>query len=183
MSTEEPNLHTKALKVDEEPKSPAPALQRQDSNQRSIKGILKKTRSTGLEAEPPEPERIIAPVTKTSKELTVVDGKEEDKEHEEEDKEDEEVYKEGRRLQREESSSSETPRTPSPDSVGKTPSISQSEEGEESESSLDGSLSSSLKERYDGVLEIFDGLTVAVAVVEELSLRKMNNGFTTVTII
>lgn len=141
MSTDGLDLHSRALEVDEEPKTPAPALQRQDSSQRSIKGILKKSRSTGLEAEPPEPERITTPVTKTSKEPTFVDGKEEDKEDEEEE------YKEGRRLQREENSSSETPRTPSPDSLSKTPSISQSEEGEESESSLDGS-----KERYDGSL-------------------------------
>ncbi|XP_057214187.1 supervillin isoform X2 [Triplophysa rosa] len=133
VSTDGPNLHSRALEVDEEPKTPTPALQRQDSSQRSIKGILKKSRSTGLDAEPPEPERITTPITKTSKEPTVVDGKEEDKEDEEEE------YKEGRRLQREESSSSETPRTPSPDSLSKTPSISQSEEGEESESSLDGS--------------------------------------------
>ncbi|KAA0725355.1 Supervillin [Triplophysa tibetana] len=133
VSTDGPNLPSRALEVDEEPKTPAPALQRQDSSQRSIKGILKKSRSTGVDAEPPELERITNPVTKTSSEPTVIDGKEEDKEDEEEE------YKEGRRLQREESSSSETPRTPSPDSLSKTPSISQSEEGEESESSLDGS--------------------------------------------
>lgn len=150
MSAEELNLHSGALKVDEELKSPTPCFQRQDSNQRSIKGILKKTRSTGVDPEPPEPAQIVAPVTKPSKEPTVVDGKEEDKD-------DEEEYKMGRRLQREESSSSETPRTPSPDSVGRTPSISQSEEGEESESSLDGSMSSSLKERYGGSVWNFDG--------------------------
>ncbi|XP_051529796.1 supervillin-like isoform X2 [Myxocyprinus asiaticus] len=135
-SSQEPKASSGALKMDEEPKAPTSGLQRQDSSQRSIKGILKKSRSTSLDAEPAELERNINFATKTSKELIAVDGNEEE--------EDDDTVE--RRLQREESSSSETPRTPSPDSVDKTPSISQSEEGDELDS-LDGSMSSSLKER------------------------------------
>lgn len=141
VGTEEPNVLSGALKVDEGPKAPTPGLQRQDSSQRSIKGILKKTRSTGLDTEPAEPERSVAPVTKTDKELTVIDGKKED-----EDEDEEAEYKKGRMLQREESSSSETPRTSSPESLSRTPSVSQSEEGDEFESSQDGSMSPSFRD-------------------------------------
>ncbi|XP_051523403.1 supervillin-like isoform X2 [Myxocyprinus asiaticus] len=136
VSSQESNAPSEALKVDEEAKATTPGLQRQDSSQRSIKSILKMSRSTSLDTEPAELERNMTPTTKTNKDLSVFDGNEEE---EEEDTE-------GRRLLREESSSSETPRTPSPDSVDKTPSVSQSEEGEELDS-LDGSMSSSLKER------------------------------------
>uniref|UniRef100_A0A8C1CTN1 Supervillin d n=1 Tax=Cyprinus carpio carpio TaxID=630221 RepID=A0A8C1CTN1_CYPCA len=127
----------------EEPKAATPVLQRQDSGQRSIKGILKKSHSTSLDIEPTELEQITTPAIKTCKELTVADGKKGKNEEVEDDEED----RENRRLQREESSSSETPRTPSPDSVDKTPPSSQSVEGDELDSSLDGSMSSSLKER------------------------------------
>uniref|UniRef100_A0A8C1ZE07 Supervillin d n=1 Tax=Cyprinus carpio TaxID=7962 RepID=A0A8C1ZE07_CYPCA len=127
----------------EEPKAATPVLQRQDSGQRSIKGILKKSHSTSLDIEPTEQEQITTPAIKTCKELTVADGKKGKNEEVEDDEED----RENRRLQREESSSSETPRTPSPDSVDKTPPSSQSVEGDELDSSLDGSMSSSLKER------------------------------------
>uniref|UniRef100_A0A9J8B5B2 Supervillin d n=1 Tax=Cyprinus carpio carpio TaxID=630221 RepID=A0A9J8B5B2_CYPCA len=130
----------------EEPKAATPVLQRQDSGQRSIKGILKKSHSTSLDIEPTELEQITTPAIKTCKELTVADGKKGKNEEVEDDEED----RENRRLQREESSSSETPRTPSPDSVDKTPPSSQSVEGDELDSSLDGSMSSSLKERYGG---------------------------------
>ncbi|XP_043109169.1 supervillin isoform X1 [Puntigrus tetrazona] len=126
--------------VTEEPKSITPVLQRQDSGQRSIKGILKKSHST-LDIEPPELEQITTPVIEICKDLTVVDGKK-GKDEEVKDDDDKEI----RRLQREESSSSETPRTPSPESVDKTPSDS-TVEGEELDSSLDESMSSSLKER------------------------------------
>lgn len=136
--------------MDEEPKTAMPVLQRQDSGQRSIKGILKKSRSTSLDTEPAELERITTPAIKICEELTVLDGKKAKDEEVEDDQEKEEDEEE-RRQQREESSSSESSRTPSPDSVDKNPSISQSEEGEELDSSLDGSsLDSSLKERYDG---------------------------------
>ncbi|XP_073774419.1 supervillin isoform X2 [Danio rerio] len=132
---EDSSIFPGVLNVDKEPTAATPLLQRQDSGQRSIKGILKKSRSTSLDLEPGEQER-----TTICKELTVVDGNEEKNEEDEEDREE-------RRLQREESSSSETPRSPSPDTVDKSPSLSQSEDGEELDSSLDGSTSSSLKER------------------------------------
>lgn len=130
----------------EEPKATTPVLQRQDSGQRSIKGILKKSHSTSLDTEPTELEQITSPVIKTCKDLTVVDGKMGMDEEVNDDDED----REKRRLQREESSSSETPRTPSPDSVDKIPSNSLSVEVEELDSSLDEGMSSSLKERYGG---------------------------------
>lgn len=131
----------------EEPKATTPVLQRQDSGQRSIKGILKKSHSTSLDTEPTELEQITSPVIKTCKDLTVVDGK---MGMDEEVNDDDDEDREKRRLQREESSSSETPRTPSPDSVDKIPSNSLSVEGEELDSSLDEGMSSSLKERYGG---------------------------------
>lgn len=153
MGTEELIVSSGSLEVDEEPKAAMPVLQRQDS-QCSIKGILKKSRSTSLDTEPAELERITTPAIKICKELTVLDGKKA-KDEEVEDDQEEEEDEEERIQQREESSSSETSRTPSPDSVDKNPSISQSEEGEELDSSLDGSsLDSSLKERYDGKREI-----------------------------
>ncbi|XP_067225073.1 supervillin isoform X1 [Chanodichthys erythropterus] len=147
VGTEELIVSSRALEVDEEPKTTMTVLQRQDSGQRSIKGILKKSHSTSLETEPAELEQITTPAIKICKELTVLDGKKAEDEKVEDDQEEEEDEEE-RRQQREESSSSETSRTPSPDSVDKNPSISQSEEGEELDSSLDGSsLDSSLKER------------------------------------
>ncbi|KAI2658587.1 Supervillin [Labeo rohita] len=131
----------------EEPNTTRLVLQRQDSDQRSIKGILKKSHSTSLDTEPSELEQISTPAIKTCKTLTVVDGKKGKDEEVEDEDEDDDEDREKRRLQREESSSSETPRTPSPDSVDTTPSFSQSVEEEELDSSLDGSMSSSLKER------------------------------------
>ncbi|KAL1264202.1 hypothetical protein QQF64_004557, partial [Cirrhinus molitorella] len=119
----------------EELKTTMLVLQRQDSGQRNIKGILKKSHSTSLDTEPTDLEQITSPAIKTCKTLTVVDGKK-DKDEEVEDDDDED--REKRRLQREESSSSETPHTPSPE---------ESVEEEELDSSLDGSMSSSLKER------------------------------------
>lgn len=130
----------------EEPNATTPVLQRQDSGQCSIKGILKKSHSTSLDTEPTELEQITSPVIKTCEDLTVVDGKMGKDEEVKDDDED----REKRRLQRDESSSSETPRTPSPDSVDKIPSNSQSVEGEELDSSLDEGMSASLKERYGG---------------------------------
>lgn len=128
----------------EEPKATTPVLQRQDSGQRSIKGILKKSHSTSLDTEPIELEQNTSPVIKTCEDLTVVAGKMGQDEEVKDDDED----REKRRLQREESSSSETPRTPSPDYVDKIRSNSQSVEGEELDSSLDEGKSSPLKERY-----------------------------------
>ncbi|XP_073684275.1 supervillin isoform X2 [Garra rufa] len=127
----------------EESKATTLVLQRQNSGQHSIKGILKKSHSTSLDTEPTELEQITCPAIKTCKTLTVVDGKKDEDEEVEDDDED----REKRWLEREESSLSETPRTPSPDSVDKTPSITESVEEEELDSSLDGSMSSSLKER------------------------------------
>uniref|UniRef100_A0AAR2IKQ0 HP domain-containing protein n=1 Tax=Pygocentrus nattereri TaxID=42514 RepID=A0AAR2IKQ0_PYGNA len=139
------------VKIEEELKPPAVALQRQDSGQRSLRGILKKSRSTSLEAEltEPTPERNGTPVTK---ETTIMDEREqmmgERGEMDEMEKQDEDMVDEGRRMiQREESSSSDLPPSPSSDSVEKTPSVCVSEESEELDSSLDGSMSSSLKER------------------------------------
>ncbi|XP_072522857.1 supervillin [Salminus brasiliensis] len=141
-----------AMKVEEEPKSPTVALQRQDSaGQRSLRGILKKSRSTSLEAEPAEatPDRNGTPV---ATELTGMDEQEGMLEEtgEEMEEQDEDVVDEGRRkrIQRERSSSSDLPPSPSSDCVEKTPSLCVSEESEELESSLDSSLSSSLKERF-----------------------------------
>ncbi|XP_077086358.1 supervillin-like [Siphateles boraxobius] len=146
VGTEELIVSFGALKVDEEPKAVIPVLQRQDSGQHNIKGILKKSCSTSLDSEHAELECITTPAINTCKELTVLDGKKA-KDEEVEDDKDEEEDRDERMLQGEENSSSETSRTPSPDSVDKTPSISQYEEGEELDSSLDGSMSSSLKER------------------------------------
>ncbi|KAK7122880.1 hypothetical protein R3I94_019855 [Phoxinus phoxinus] len=145
VGTEELIFSSGVLKVDEEPKAAMPVLQRQDSGQRNIKGILKKSRSTSLDSEHAELECITTPPIKTCKELTVLDGKKAEDEEFEDDEEEED--EDERMLQREETSSSETSRTHSPDSVDKAPSISQSEEEEELDSSLDGSMSSSLKER------------------------------------
>uniref|UniRef100_A0A3B4D489 HP domain-containing protein n=1 Tax=Pygocentrus nattereri TaxID=42514 RepID=A0A3B4D489_PYGNA len=112
------------VKIEEELKPPAVALQRQDSGQRSLRGILKKSRSTSLEMMGERGEM------------------------DEMEKQDEDMVDEGRRMiQREESSSSDLPPSPSSDSVEKTPSVCVSEESEELDSSLDGSMSSSLKER------------------------------------
>ncbi|XP_036428882.1 supervillin isoform X2 [Colossoma macropomum] len=145
----EPHSGSGAVKMEEEPKPPAVALQRQDSGQRSLRGILKKSRSTSLEAElaEPTPERNGTPVTK---ETTIMDEREEKLEDtgEELEKQDEDMVDGGgRMIQREESSSSDLPPSPSSDSVEKTPSVCVSEDSEELDSSLDGSMSSSLKER------------------------------------
>ncbi|XP_039547051.1 supervillin isoform X2 [Pimephales promelas] len=146
VGTEELIVSSGALKVDEEPKAAMPVLQRQDSGQHNIKGILKKSRSTSLDSEHVELECITTPAIKTFKELTVLDGKKAKDEEVKDDKEEEEDG-DKKMLQREESSLSESSCTPSPDSVDKTPSFSQSEEEEELDGSLDGSMSSSLKER------------------------------------
>lgn len=71
---EDSSIFPGVLNVDKEPTAATPLLQRQDSGQRSIKGILKKSRSTSLDLEPGEQER-----TTICKELTVVDGNEEKK--------------------------------------------------------------------------------------------------------
>ncbi len=128
----------------EEPKATTPVLQRQDSGQRSIRGILKKSHSTSLDTEPTELEQITSYVIKTWEDLTVVDrkmGKDEEVKDDDEDRE-------NRRLRREESSSSETPRTPCPDSGDEIPSNCQYVEGEDLDTSLDEGMSSSLKGRY-----------------------------------
>ncbi|XP_056153072.1 supervillin [Lampris incognitus] len=154
------------------PRRPA-LLQRQDSGPSSIKGILKKSRSTSLESDHSEgttPESHL--VRQTSVKLSHPQSEEEEEEVEEEEddaeeKDDEEdtLIKEStdewslgvHRDQTEEGSSSsggslEEVRSPSPDespeetpSLEKTPSV--SEDGDELESSLDGSLSSPLKQR------------------------------------
>ncbi|KAI4872381.1 hypothetical protein NFI96_033650 [Prochilodus magdalenae] len=147
----EPHSGPGAVTVEEDPKPPSVALQRQDSGQRSLRGILKKSRSTSLEAElsEPTPERNGTPVTK---ETVIVDEQQDKLEDREEEIEDEDVDEdmvdgERRIIQRERSSSSDLPPSPSSDGMDKPPSVCMSEESEELESSLDGSLSSSLKER------------------------------------
>uniref|UniRef100_A0A8B9K8W1 Supervillin d n=1 Tax=Astyanax mexicanus TaxID=7994 RepID=A0A8B9K8W1_ASTMX len=139
-----------AVKMEEEPKSPTVTLQRQDSGQRSLRGILKKSRSTSLEAELFEatPDRNGTPAMETTSMNEQEEMLEETGEQMED--QDEDMVDEGRRkrIEREESSSSDLPPSPSSDDVEKTPSLCASEECEELESSLDGSMSSSLKERY-----------------------------------
>ncbi|KAG9267726.1 supervillin-like isoform X1 [Astyanax mexicanus] len=139
-----------AVKMEEEPKSPTVTLQRQDSGQRSLRGILKKSRSTSLEAELFEatPDRNGTPAMETTSMNEQEEMLEETGEQMED--QDEDMVDEGRRkrIEREESSSSDLPPSPSSDDVEKTPSLCASEECEELESSLDGSMSSSLKERF-----------------------------------
>uniref|UniRef100_A0A4W6E3M6 Supervillin d n=1 Tax=Lates calcarifer TaxID=8187 RepID=A0A4W6E3M6_LATCA len=115
-------------KDDSPPPSPPcqPAsLQRQDSGPRGIKGILKKSRSTSVD----HPE---------SEEETEEADEEEQQHQEEEDEEEEEAAAE--------EEEEEAMWSPSPDeSLDKTSSV--SEDVEELESSLDGSVGSSIKQR------------------------------------
>lgn len=132
---EEPySIHLPAGKVEEqEPKVPTSGLQRQDSGPRGLRGILKKSRSASLEAEP-VPER------------SDTHGKDCEGKEQEDDKDEieEETKVDGVKInQRLSSSSSDAPRSPS---------LCTSEEAEELESSLDGSMSSSFSQRYDGSL-------------------------------
>ncbi|KAF7666598.1 hypothetical protein LDENG_00100350 [Lucifuga dentata] len=146
------------------PYQPA-SLQRQDSGPRGIKGILKKSRSTSVESDHSEsstPE--CAPARQSSVTLSHSDSEEEEEEEEEisreKDEEDDSLTLDSTdggclstsTQQREGSSSSssrgslEEMRSPSPDeSLEQTLSI--SEDGEELESSLDGSLGSSFSQR------------------------------------
>lgn len=144
------------------------SLQRQDSEPRGIKGILKKSRSTSVESDHSEgstPES--APARQSSVTLSHAESEEEMGEEEQEefgeefsgenDREDESLTDDITdggsfiidRQQREGSSSGgsfEEMRSPSPDeSLEKTSTV--SEDVEELESSLNGSLSSSLKQR------------------------------------
>lgn len=133
---EEPNsVPMLAVKVEEqEPKALAAGLQRQDSGPRGLRGILKKSRSASLEAEP-------------ALERSEAHGKDcEEKEQEDRTEEIEEEMKvDGgiKVMQRGNSSSSDAPRSPS---------LCTSEESEELDSSLDSSMSSSFNQRYDGRL-------------------------------
>lgn len=153
-----------------EEKKPA-SLQRQDSEPRGIKGILKKSRSTSVESDHSEgstPES--APARQSSVTLSHAESEEEMGEEEQEefgeefsgenDREDESLTDDITdggsfiidRQQREGSSSGgsfEEMRSPSPDeSLEKTSTV--SEDVEELESSLNGSLSSSLKQSGEG---------------------------------
>lgn len=154
--------------------SAPPSLQRQDSGPRSIKGILKKSRSTSVESDHSEGS---VPETAPSKQSSVASShpesevgegereREEEMEEEEEDMEEEEAGQDedsadstsfGLSRQRtgggsgsssrSSRGSSEEMRSPSPDeSLGQT--STQSEDVEELESSLDGSQGSSLQHR------------------------------------
>lgn len=129
------SITTPTVKVEEEePKTLAAGLQRQDSGSHGLRGILKKSRSASLEAEP-VPERSEA------------QGKDSEQNQQEEKTEEivEETKVDGgiKVRQRENSSSSDAPRSPS---------LCTSEDSEELDSSLDGSMSSSFNQRYDGRL-------------------------------
>ncbi|XP_060795764.1 supervillin isoform X2 [Neoarius graeffei] len=131
LAIEEPNsVPMPAVKVEEqEPKALSAGLQRQDSGPRGLRGILKKSRSASLEAEP-VPERSEAHAKDCE------EKKQEDRteEIEEETKVDGEI----KVMQRGNSSSSDAPRSPS---------LCTSEESEELDSSLDSSMSSSFNQR------------------------------------
>ncbi|KAF7705184.1 supervillin [Silurus meridionalis] len=112
---------------EQELKSPTEGLQRQDS--RGLRGILKKSHSASLEAEP-VPERV---------ESHGKDNEEKKQEEKtEEMKEETEVDGGMKVIQRGNSSSSDDPRSPS---------LCTSEDGDELDSSLDGSMSSSFNQR------------------------------------
>lgn len=160
------------------PPSQPPSLQRQDSGPRSIKGILKKSRSTSIESD--HSEGSTTPESGPSQQpggLTVghhADSKQDDPwEDEEEEEKGEEERDEDSALMEDSTDggsyslprderdvsggsssgdSLEEMRSPSPNesleestSLEKTPSV--SEDGDELEGSLDGSMSSSLKHR------------------------------------
>lgn len=133
---EEPHsTHMPAVKVEEqEPKALAAGLQRQDSGPRSLRGILKKSRSASLEAEP-------APERGDAHDKDCEEKKQEDET--EEIEEETEVDGGIRGMQGGSSSSSDAPRSPS---------LCTSEDGEELDSSMDSSMSSSFDQRYDGKL-------------------------------
>ncbi|KAF3704410.1 Supervillin Archvillin p205/p250 [Channa argus] len=166
------------------PLSPSCQLQRQDSGTRGIKGILKKSRSTSVESEHSESSMQDCSLARQgsvtlshheSKEDETEEEEEEEEEQQEEEEMEDEVSGEEQddsltvdvtdgesfsisRQQTEASSSSskgsfEEMRTPSPDeSLEKSSTV--SEDVEELGSSLDGSLSSSLKQR---LAEFTDG--------------------------
>uniref|UniRef100_A0AAQ6AMU8 HP domain-containing protein n=1 Tax=Amphiprion ocellaris TaxID=80972 RepID=A0AAQ6AMU8_AMPOC len=155
------------------PYQSASSLQRQDSGPQGIKGILKKSRSTSVESDHSDasmPERV--PARQSSVTLSHPESEEEEEkeveEQEEEDEMEEEVSGENEdesfadditdgqclsidRQQSQGSSGSsrgsfEEMRSPSPDeSLEKTSTV--SEDVEELESSLEGSVGSSLKQR------------------------------------
>lgn len=129
---EEPySVYMPAVKVEEqETKALAAGLQRQDSGPRGLRGILKKSRSASLEAEP-APER---------SDTQGKDCEEKKQEDSKEEVEEETTVDGGKVLQRVSSSSSDAPRSPS---------LCTSEDSEELDSSLDGSMSSSFNQRYD----------------------------------
>uniref|UniRef100_A0AAQ5Z792 HP domain-containing protein n=1 Tax=Amphiprion ocellaris TaxID=80972 RepID=A0AAQ5Z792_AMPOC len=157
------------------PYQSASSLQRQDSGPQGIKGILKKSRSTSVESDHSDasmPERV--PARQSSVTLSHPESEEEEEkeveEQEEEDEMEEEVSGENEdesfadditdgqclsidRQQSQGSSGSsrgsfEEMRSPSPDeSLEKTSTV--SEDVEELESSLEGSVGSSLKQRSE----------------------------------
>ncbi|XP_060717013.1 supervillin isoform X1 [Tachysurus vachellii] len=128
---EEPHsIPTPTVKVEEqEPKVLAAGLLRQDSGSCGLRGILKKSRSASLEAEP-APER---------SEAQGKDSEEKQQEERTEEIEEETKVNGGIKVrQRGNSSSSDAPRSPS---------LCTSEDSEELDSSLDGSMSSSFNQR------------------------------------
>lgn len=116
---------------EQEPKVLAAGLQRQDSGPHGLRGILKKSRSSSLETEP-------APEISEAHDNDCEEKKQEDRTEEIED----ETKVDGgiKVMQRVNSSSSDAPRSPS---------LCTSEDSEELDSSLDGSMSSSFNQRYD----------------------------------
>ncbi|KAF4085204.1 hypothetical protein AMELA_G00114930 [Ameiurus melas] len=114
---------------EQEPKVLAAGLQRQDSGPHGLRGILKKSRSSSLETEP-------APEISETHDNDCEEKQQEDRteEMEEETKVDGGI----KVMQRGNSSSSDAPRSPS---------LCTSEDSEELDSSLDGSMSSSFNQR------------------------------------
>lgn len=155
---EEPHtIHTPTMEVEEqEPKALEAGLQRQDSGPRGLRGILKKSRSASLEAEP-------------ALERSDTHGKDCDEMKQEdsmEEIEEETKVDGGKAIQRVSSSSSDTPRSPS---------LCTSEEGEELDSSLDGSMSSSFTQRYDGICSALWPLAGAAKLnTDTLALEKFH---------
>lgn len=131
---EEPDSVPRAtVKIEEqEPKTLTTGLQRQDSGSNGLRGILKKSRSASLEAEP----------ASERNEAYGKDSEEEQQEDRTEEIEDETKVDGGMKVrQRGNSSSSDAPHSPS---------LCTSEDSEELDSSLDGSMSSSFNQRYNG---------------------------------
>lgn len=110
---------------EEEPKASAAGLQRQDSYPHGLRSILKKSRSTSLDPEP------------TEQAQSTCQDKNKENTEEEMDK-NSETKLDGKVMLRMSSSSSDAPRTPS---------VCTSEEGEELDSSQEGSMSSSFNQR------------------------------------